>query len=249
MKLITITEIVSDVTFTILQDQVTKLEGWEYPEVRNVVEDISGKKSSLYITSKFGRRRFSLTGFVRNQGYDDRRTMIQALRQTGYQKLLKFTTLDNLTLQASVEILKVVHPYTAVKQPFFIDMVAADSKFYSQTEHVNNSASYTQTINNAGNGESCPIFKIYGPFATATIVNLANSQQFIITSSVADAHYIEIDVLNRTAKLDGITSMFSAFDGEFFGLEPGDNILQFSYTTGGGNTNLITLWRDSYGGL
>ena len=132
MKSITITETSENITFTLDENEIGTLEGWEYPSVRSVVEDISGSKSSVYVTSKFGRRRFSIQALVRH-GLDDRRTMLKAMRQTGFLKLLKFKTLDDLELQAEVEILNLIYPYTKVQKPFLIEMVAPDWRFYSQT--------------------------------------------------------------------------------------------------------------------
>lgn len=250
MKSIKITDTINSVYFELTsQSQIGKLEGWEYPSVVPVIEEISGPQSAIYITSKYGPRRFSLTGYQSEMSKSQRRSMLQALRQNGTIKLLEFTTLDDLALRAEVEVVKVLSDYNFTNKPFLIDLIAPDWRFYGQTLNENDSADAEQIITNSGNEITDPVFKIYGPFATATITNLANSYAFDITGAVADGHYLEVDMLNRTVELDGLTSAFDDFDGDFFGLEPGANTLQFSYTTGGANTNLITNWRHAYNGV
>ena len=248
MKTITITETSENITFTLDENEIGTLEGWEYPSVRSVVEDISGSKSSVYVTSKFGRRRFSIQALVR-QGLDDRRTMLKAMRQTGFLKLLKFKTLDDLELQAEVEILNLIYPYTKVQKPFLIEMVAPDWRFYSQTLVNTDSADTEQTISNSGNEKTYPVFKINGPFTSVSTANLTTGEDFTLVETILDGEYIEIDCFNRTVKDDDGNSVIGNFTGDFFGLVSGNNLLQFNPTGSGGNTSLETIYRHAYNGI
>ncbi len=227
---------------------VGSLEGFEYPTTRPVIEDISGPQSSIYITSKFGRRRLSWQGVISDNVLANRRNLILAARQ-GNLKTIKFTTCDDLALQAEVEIDKLLMPYKLGRNVVLVEAVAPDWRFYSQTEHVNNSNDASQTIENLGNEVSEPVFKINGPFTSVTIGNLMTSEEMVITYTITAGHYIEVDVKNRTIKYDGDTSIFSAFAGEFVNLIPSDNILQFSKTGGGSGNSLVTTWRDAYAGI
>lgn len=248
MKAITITN--GDDVFTIAQDQVTNLEGWEYPTVRDVIEDVAGAQSSIYITSKYGRRRLSMTVYIPNQSLSDRRTMLKVLRQNGSMKLLKFTTLDDVLLQAYVEVLSVTHTYSGLAKPFLIEMVAPDWRFYSQTPVTQSIEENTaELVTNNGNDMSYPVYRIHGPITSANIINLLTGEQADITYSLAVGKYMDIDVFNRTITLDDGTSEFSTFDGEFPVLQPGDNVIQFLTVGHGAGTSLDVIYRHAYNGV
>ena len=60
MKTISIFNADDNATFTIARDQMGSLEGWEYASVQDVIEDVAGNHGATYLTSKQGRRRFSM---------------------------------------------------------------------------------------------------------------------------------------------------------------------------------------------
>jgi hypothetical protein len=234
-------------------ENVGYMEGFEYSSVRPVVEDVSGPLSSIYITSKFGRRRLSWQSLIYDDVFANRRLLLQAARQQGTIKTIEFATCDGLSLQAEIEIENIIMPYKNGRNVVFIEAIAPDWRFYSQDLHENNSANQSQVINNAGNEDTDPIFRIYGPFTSVTINNLNTSESFTIEfdeyTEIGIGEYVEIDVKNRTVKLNDGTSIYSAFDGEFFRLVPGNNTLQFSPIGNDGNTLLRTIWRDAYNGI
>lgn len=227
---------------------ISDAEGFEFPTTRPVIEDISGPQSSIFITSKFGRRPLSWRAIISGDVLSNRRNLILATRQ-GNLKTLKFSTCDDLDLQTEVEVTKVLMPYKLGRTIVLIEAVAPDWRFYSQTLHSNDSDAAEQTIENLGNEVTEPIFRIDGPFTAVTIRNLSSSEEFTITHTVTAGHYIEVDVRERTVKYDGDTSVFSSFDGEFFNLIPSDNVLQFDPTGDTGATGLVTTWRDAFAGI
>lgn len=249
MKSIQIINQETDTSITIPQDFMSNLEGWEYPSVRDVVEDISGKQSSVFVTSKFGRRVFSFMAYLRNQDHDERIAMLEVLRQDGYIKLLKFTTLNDLELQAEINIRRVLYPYSSIRKPFLIEMVAPDWRFYSQDEVISNSNDAEQIVENLGNERTDPTFRIYGPGTSFLVTNLNTGEEMEITHTLLAAEYIDIDVFNRTVIEGGDTSIFTAFEGEFLTILPGENTLQWSVTGGGAETSLATTFRHAYNGV
>lgn len=228
--------------------QISAAEGFEDPDRRVVVEDISGPASAIYITSKFGRRPLSWRGILSGDVLSQRRNLTLVTR-LGNLKTLKFTTCDDVAVQTEVEITKVLMPYRQGRQPVLIEAVAPDWRFYSQTEHTNDSASAEQTIENLGTEATDPVFVIEGPFTAVTVRNLSSGESFTITETITTGHWIEVDVANRTVKYDGDTSIYSSFDGEFFRLIPSDNVIQFDPTGDSGATSLVTTWRDAYVGI
>lgn len=234
---------------TILRD----FEGFEYPEVKSVIEDVAGKQSAIHVTSKFGRRRLSIAGdIVGGDVFATRRDMLSVMRQTGNMKLVKILTYDDLALQFEADITKVVAPYNHQIQSFLVEMIAADWRLYSQTQKTNESASGSQNLVNDGNERTEPIFRIDGPFESVELVNNSNSETFSIEYGiygVDDGDYVIVDCFNRTIMLNGETPIYTAFSGEFFSLLPGSNIVSFTPTGAGGNTLLTTTWRDAYAGI
>jgi len=230
-----------------------EFEGFEYPEVKSVIEDVAGKKSAVHVANKFGRRNMSIIGdIVGSDIFTARRNLLALLRQTGSMKLIKLTTYDDLLLQCEADITKVVAPYTHTIHNFLIEMVAPDWRFYSQTEHTNLSADSSQVINNAGTERTEPVFRIYGPFTSVTLINNSNAEEFTLeygVYGVDEGDYIEVDCLNRTVMLNGITPIYSAFSGEFFSILPGNNTISFIPIGGSAATQLRTKWRDAYNGI
>lgn len=234
-------------------EDVGYMEGFEYPIAKPVIEDIAGPQSAVYITSKFGRRPLSWQGLISNDVFENRRLLLQACRQQGTIKTIEFSTCDGLAIQADVEVSKIVMPYKNGRSAVLIEAITPDWRFYSQEEYTSESASTNQTIDNAGNESTNPVFIINGPFTSVTITNLNNSRSFVITldeySGLSNGEYITVDCKNRTVKLDDGISIFSAFSGEFLDLEPGENTIQFSPVGGDGNTTLETVYRDAFSGI
>ncbi len=252
MKYLKWTDTVANKSFELFDNEISTIEGFEYPSVRDVVEDISGPQSSIFITSKFGRRDLSVMGIKRSQSFEDRANMIGVFRQDGRMRLFEFVTLDNLELQAEVVVKRILYPYNQVKKPFLIEMVAPDWRFYSQELFENDSADENQMISNQGNETTNPIFEIVGPFTSATILNYNNFEQFTIEYEVAEGESITIDTLNRTVTLNneyGETSVYSSMTGDFVSLLSGENTLGFDVVGDSGSTSLVTRWRSAYNGV
>ena len=251
-------------------------EGFEYADVKSAVEDIPGKPGAAYLTSSFGRRIFSWSGDLLNGDvYALRREMLSPMRQSGNIKLIKFTTYDDLELQCFAEITKVVSPYTHSVNSFLIEVVSPDWRFYSQepgTFSIGQSIAFggaeiaidipleipveagegstVGTATNEGNDETDPFFTITGPGTDFTIRNETTDKEFILTTTLLAGEYVEVDVLNRTVKLNGVTNIYSDFSGDFFSLEPGDNEISFLSASGwDDDTNLALSFRHAYNGI
>ncbi len=250
MKTISIFNSVDNETFTIDRDEMSTLEGWEYSSVQDVIEDVAGNHGATYLTSKQGRRRFSMRLAIKDQTLANKRSMLLALRQTGSMKLLKFTTLDDLTLQAYVEILVVRYPYSSVIRPFLLEMVAPDWRFYSQTLHQITMAKDTPTeVENVGNENTYPVYVITGPGNGFTISD-ADGNSFLVDYELLDDSTIEVDTVANEVKLGDGTPIFSSFSGDFFGREPG--AINVTLEVGSGDnvtTELSVDFRDAYNGV
>ena len=247
MKSIRITETTKNKYFEITGGQIGTLEGWEYPSVISAIDDIPGNKGALYVNSKFGRRRLSIQGYIPGQTEAERIAMGLALRQTGTMKLMTFTTLNDLALQAYVEVLSLDYKYSNKCTSFLIELVAPDPRFYSQTLHdtkLDNSDS--KKITNSGNEITSPSIKLLGDGSNWVISNTTTGKSFTLARTISGTDYITINCADRTVLLNNTTSIFPDFDGDFFVLDPGDNTITTTVTGGDVTTEVHVLFRDSY---
>jgi len=245
MNTFSITNGANTYTFT----DIGSLVGFEYPDTRISIEDVAGDQSSVYVNGKAGNRPLSWQAVIHTK--ENRRDLGKVARP-GILKTLKFTTCDEvgalpaLSLQAEIEINKIVMPYRNGRSVALIEAIAPDWRFYSQTLHAETiTTNGDDTVANAGNEVSDPIFTITGPATTITITNLSTGQSFVISSILA-LGVVVVDTHSRTVTLDGV-STFSIFTGDFFKLLAGDNIIEFLVTSGStGATALEVSYRDAY---
>lgn len=259
---------------TILHDFV----GFESPEIKAAIDDVSGPLGAHYVTSKSGPRHVSFQAdIVSSDVYTLRRTLSSVLRQTGQMKLIQFTTYDGLTLQFEAEVTKYLNPYTHGVHQLLIELLAPDFRFYSQIEHsydlvqtivqggaaipaaiplaiVGNASNLlsTRIITNAGNEETFPKFTIPGPGTGFTISNVVTGKSFVLSSTLTDSDTVVIDThpLKRTVVKNGTDNLYPDFSGDFWSLAPGENEINFIVGSGAGVTTLLNnLFRDAYSGL
>lgn len=252
---------------------MNKFEGFEYPDVKGVVVDVPGKKGAVYITSSFGRRVFSWAGeFLGTNFLGERRLALAPMTQNGRMKLIQFTTYDGLELQCEADITKVVTPYNHTIQAFLVEAVAPDFRFSSQELHtlsmgesqitggtpiptpvpidLSGSQSGSTTVTNSGSDLTPVKFKIDGPGTGFTVRNHNIQKQFRINYTLSASDSVVIDTTNRTVILNGITSIYSAIEGFFWALIPGDNEILFVADSGSTSATKLTMeWRDAYNGV
>lgn len=281
MKIITITEQQDGNAFTFYDNSLGTIlrafEGFEYADVRESIDDVAGPYGSTYITSKFGRRRISISGdLVSSDVFTLRQSLSKALRQTGIMKLVKFTTYDDLNLQCEAEVVKVTNPYTHKVHSFLIEMIAPDWRFYSQ-ELMSQDVGQTlvvggtsipatipmgfpvpsdpeteinNIINNMGNEVTDPVFTIHGPGTNFTIGNITTGEEFVLTTVLTNTDEVVIDVKARTIVKNGTDNLYTDFSGDFWSLIPGENELRFLVDSGlTTETNLNLSFRYAYSGI
>ena len=228
-------------------------EGFEDSVAINSIEDIASRIGAKEVNSKSGRRIVSWNAMLTCDALANRRLMLAALRRTGFLKLVEFETPDSLALRFYAYFDKLKGPYSsAINKLMMLQFSAPDPRFYSQTLHTQEIARNTnEVVENIGTDETCPVFRINGPFTSATITNLNNDQAITITETLIAGEYIEIDCANQTVKEDDGTSRYSSITGtpEFITLEPGENTIQFEDVGGDANTTLEVDFRDAYNSI
>lgn len=247
-----------------------RLNGFEYPEVINVVEDVGGRNGAIYVASKFSKRRLSWEGLLLENVLANRRE-IQKVIAAGALKTLSFETCDGVAVEVEVEVEKLLMPYYVGPTKYLIEAVAPDYRFFDQTVQtisltetgvtggaqipatipmsLSSASQQDNTIDNEGTADTPPIFYIYGPGSHFVIRNQTTGVDTIISYNLLDGQYIVIDTENRTVLLNGQTSIYTAFSGLMWFLQPGENIIGFTPTGEGANTRLDVQWQNAYLGI
>lgn len=283
MKIIKVTEQQSGNYFTFYDNYLGSIlrefEGFEYPETKVAIDDVAGNYGSVYITSKFGRRRFAIKGeLISDDVFSLRHTLQKATRQTGQLKLVQFTTYDDRLLQCEAEVVKVNMPYTHRIHTYLIEFIAPDWRFYSQELVTREMAvstimggtsipftlipvsldatpptesEITNIIINDGNEVTDPIFRITGPGTDFTIQNITSGKTLLLTDTLIADDVVEIDVKNRTVILNGTDNLYPSISGDFWSLEPGENEMRFFIESGSTNmvSKLEVIYRHAYSGI
>lgn len=254
-----------------------QFDGFEYPEVKSVFEDVSGAPSVFYVTSKFGKRVVSFQGDLLDANvFTLRRNIAKACRQQGRLKLIKFTTYDDLALQFEAEITKLINPYNMRLHQFLIEATAPDWRFYSQSESTldtestlvlggaaipaelamdlgsGESSMSTQEVyaTNNGNERTEPSFVINGPGTHFVVGNQTTGEEFELDYTLYADEYIEVNNKLRTVKFNGVTNIYNKFSGDWWSLEPGQNQIKFEIDLGYTDATVLQLrWRDAYNGV
>ena len=253
---------------------LNNFEGFEFSDIKSVVDDVPGVIGAAFVASGNGKRPFMFGGeFVGSNALSDRRAMLLPMRKNGHLKLVEFTTYDHLDLQCEADITKITSPYQNALKAFQIQLVAPDFRFYSQTLHED-SMEESQILggtpiptpvpidfsgseetggkifNNAGNDSAPVVFTIHGPGNGFTVRNDTLQQQFRINYELELGDEVVIDTKNRTVTLNGIYNIYSALEGYFWELEPGDNLIYFVADSDADENTLLDLeWRDAYNGV
>lgn len=283
MKIFKITEQLNGDYFTFYDNAqgtiLREFEGFEYASVKVAIDDVAGPYGSVYITSKFGARRFAIKGdLISDTIYALRQRLQKALRQTGTIKLIQFTTYDDLELQCEAEVVSVVSPYTHKIHEYLIEFKAPDWRFYSQ-ELITQEMGITSVLGGAdiqlpetpvtiddtppagteinniviNNGDEItdPIFRITGPGTNFTIENITSDKTLTLTSVIVGGDTVEIDVKNRTVIKNGTDNLYPDVDGDFWSLLPGENELRFFVESDDeiAVTKLEVIFRHAYSGI
>jgi hypothetical protein len=254
---------------------IQSFEGFEYPSVRQIIDDYVGRDGAQFLDSKFGRRALAWSGeFLGGNNanmWKLRRDFLNVIKQ-GAMVNLKFTTYDGIPLQVDGIVAKFVAPYSMSVNAYMVEVICPDWRFSGQSLlEVNTGtvdfvggetipATLPSTLvvgsttltsaTNPGNERSTPVFRIYGPGTNFTVQNATTGKLFLLSFTLQTGEWVDVDVQARTVKLGANQNAFYSFSGDWIELEPGTNELRFNAQTGGDeNTLLVVSYFDAYRGI
>lgn len=250
--------------------EVGSLAGFEYPDVISAIGDISGRGGAVYLASKFGRRRLSWQGLLKEDVLEQRRALEYACKP-GRLKTIQFETCDGVAVETQVEIERITMPYKHGRTKYLIEATAPDWRFISQEPHtlvVNETLisggvdipaeipmSFESTeltphiINNLGTENSEPTFTITGPGRKFIVRNQTTGEQFTITQSLGEGDYIVVRTDNPSVMLNGSTPIYDSLSGTFWTAQPGQNEVTFVAIGKGSNKTVTIEYFDAYIGI
>jgi hypothetical protein len=251
-------------------ENIGEMVGFEYPEVISVIGDISGQGGAVYLASKFGRRRLSWQGLLKEDVLSKRRALEMACK-AGRLKTIKFTTCDGIAVQTQVEVERLTMPYKLGRTKYLIEATAPDWRFFAQTPTVlatgqtivgggadipasipmdiYHETSPEKFITNAGTENASPVFRITGPGTRFIVSNKSTGEQFVITQTLDEDDYITVNVAERRVLLNGITPIYSALSGTFWSAAPGITQIGFVPIGRGNDATLETSFYDAWLGI
>lgn len=107
------------------------------------------------------------------------------------------------------------------------------------------------TVTNTSEVTSYPIITITGAVTNPVFTNRTTGKSFRLDGYAVDSTAVTvIDMGKRTVKLNGGNAFaYAPVDVDWFGLVPGDNLIEFTSGSGGDVTSATASWRPGYWGI
>lgn len=254
-------------------ERISSAEGFESPQRIVNVADVAKKSGAAYLGAKFGRRNLSWRCLIDDDSAAQRRALLNTLTP-GRLKTIQFQTCDGILLETEVEITNIIMPYRIGRSPALIEAVAPNAAFLGQEVKEFDTSQTTimgggsipaevpmslystgttvGSIENLGNLATSPTFRIEGPGSQFIIGNATTGEEFIIEYIIGEGEYIEVmrsEENGLQILFNGETPIYSSFSGNFWEVQPGENMITFVPTAGEAATKLIIFYQDGYIGI
>lgn len=258
--------------------------GMDFPEVRLTKYFKPGDHGAVVANQLYGGRPIQLNGRISGntiaQFESNRRALEAALaivkdaNAVSQSLLLKFLTMDNLSLQAQIYV---NNPPQLVRQSlnhalFYLDLYAPDPNFYDQSQQsftlnipsgggvaipvifpmvLAAKTGGSVTINNSGDAYSPPVLTITGPLTSPYIANLTTGNVFKVNLTLASSDILVVDMAAKTMVLNGNTNALQYWDSgnTWWKLAPGNNLVTLGSSLSADTGNVQVAFRNAYLGI
>lgn len=257
---------------------IAELPGLEMPPIRLTDYNVAGEHFGIYISSFYGKRAFSIKGWVLGADTDDfiakRDALSSALSILNGEQDIKIT----LTNGRQIQITGALVNFEFASQPGITSATQFNAQFSAsfpflvgQSEQSGNihlpaggggevpppdfpmalekESGWRITAVNNGNAFFYPYIKIFGPVTNPAIKNETTGKQLRFTCALTSGQYLLIDTKRKTVYDNTGTNRYATKSGDWWFVQPGSNDITFLADTAEALALAQIYWRDSYLGI
>lgn len=230
--------------------------GLEMPPIRQTSYNLAGQNFGKFVSAFYGKRRFSLQGWIIGSSASDFLTKFDAFRQSvdilsGEQPIV-FTLANGRVVQIDAVLLQLDAPYkegitTGVQFnaafeasfPYLISQSVTSSPITLATGGGGTVPPPTMPMGlsansggkifatNGGNAPYYPTARISGPVTNPSLRNSATEQDILFTLTLASGEYIDVNFKDRTVIDNTGRSRYDSKSGDWWYLSPGTAEIRF----------------------
>jgi hypothetical protein len=257
---------------------ITELPGLEMPPMRVVNYNLAGEHFGLYVSAFYGKRRFSIKGWVVGNSQADFQTQRDQLQRdldiTSGEVPINITLVNGrqLTINAILIALDFSpKPGELTATQFNASFDASFPFLVSQTENSQNinlatggggkvppdtmpmalapdSGGANFIINN-GNAPYYPFVRITGPVLNPSLRNNTSGKVVRFAVNLAAGEYIDIDFKRKTIFDNQGRNQYSSKSGDWWFLQPGTSEIRFLADSYDASAVANIKFRDSFLGI
>jgi hypothetical protein len=257
---------------------VNGFSGLEMPPTRVASYDLAGENFGRFVSSFYGKRRWSLDGAVVGSSQSDlidkRDALQSALDAINGEITVKFTLANDRAVQIDAVLVSLSfapRPGVINAADFQVQFESAYPFLLAQVEksHVISLAtggggtvppptmpmelSFGQggsvVAGNDGNAICHPTVRINGPVATPALKNATTGKELQFNITLLSGEYLDVDFKAKTIVDNQGVNRYSAKSGEWWYLNPGSNTVQFVANTYDASALVNFYWRPAWLGL
>jgi hypothetical protein len=245
---------------------VTRAEGLQgTPPIREV-KTLRGQQSGGFIRSKYTEPRLiTLDGEIIGSSIEDSFDEFDSIAKAFYASIstegvLKWTrSSSGETLQVNCQLTS-LQPLVLTDNSnliqYQVSFTAGDPRVYSQTETTGTGSVVTVAatgntcaFTNAGSIPTPPVLRVYGGIVAPVVRITGSGAGLTFTSSVSNGDYLEINVQNRTAKINGTTNGIAGLNAgtsDWFELPTGSGTVTLTGTSITGSPRVDLIYRSAW---
>lgn len=257
---------------------ITDVPGLYMPPIRQQSYDLASEHFGLYVSSFYGKRRFSLAGWVVGDSVSDfqskRDALIQALDISGQtEQTISITLANGRTVQINAVCIGFDFPiksgepnasqFNAQFEASFPFLVSTGETSANISLAAGGGGTVPATVPmslnadlggklfavNSGNAIYYPTVRISGSVVNPGLRNVTTGKELDFTITLADGEYIDIDFKRKTVTDNTGLNRFSTVTGDWWFIQPGTNEIRFLANAYDSDALANIKFRDSWLGI
>lgn len=252
--------------------------GLEMPPIRQSSYNLAGQNFGKFVSAFYGKRRFSLQGYVIGTSPSDLIAKLDAFRAAldilnGEQPII-FTLLNGRIVQINAVLLQLDAPY----KPGVINAVEFNAAFEASFPYLVSQTLTTQSISlasggggtvppptmpmglaadsggkifvaNNGNAPFYPTARITGPITNPSLRNVSLQKDILFTLTLGSGEYIDIDFQQQSIIDNTGRNRYDSKSGTWWYLAPGTTEVRFAADSTDLSAQATFTYGDAWLGL